>query len=292
MGLDVSDVTVDCYPEVILQANAGMRKIKLSWNDQDFNPSEVTFNLCRAQEEVPRDGFSRCKDLKEATFETKVTNPLALTELVNDIPLWLQLEANYVSGRQTLSKVVKAIPFGGLNDSGIDWCANEVTNRFSDGTKSEKSSSCEALAADFPGQDAFWGRDALARNRKLSKTGSGAAGFDFTKLCQSGQVAGEGKCSPNPLPGGGLHNWACNRDNVTGLIWEVKSARGLRGKDNTYTWNNTKTTKKDGASGVKNGGKCEGRQSTSSGFVVPTIGDCRPNENCFQLLITAVLSQR
>jgi hypothetical protein len=54
---------------------------------------------------------------------------------------------------------------------------------------------------------------------------------------------------------------------VTGLIWEVKSARGLRGKDNTYTWNNTKTTKKDGASGVKNGGKCEGSDCDTLAYV-------------------------
>ena len=264
-GADVTDVLVDCYPQVVLGASAGIRKVKLDWNSQDF--SQVTFNLCRAQEEIPADGFSRCQDLKDGTMVANLTNPSTITQLTNDISYWFQLEASYANGRRTFSKVVRAIPFGGLNDTGIDWCADESANRFSDGTKTEKSRSCEALAKSLPGQDARYGRDAAALVRKLSKVGSGNAGFDFTKLCLSGAAAGEGKCPPNPLPGTGRNNWACTRDNVTGLTWEVKSDSGLRGKDNTYTWFNANDKVNGGSPGVKNGGKCEGSDCDTQSFV-------------------------
>ena len=69
------------------------------------------------------------------------------------------------------------------------------------------------------------GRDALARAGQLQKVGGGEAGFDFTKLDANG----------NALPASAT-SWDCVRDNVTGLIWEVKTTSGLRSWSNTYTW--------------------------------------------------------
>jgi hypothetical protein len=255
-GRDVTDIAVDCFPKVVLQTTAGIRKIKLNWNTRDFG-KDVTFNLCRAQEEIPTDGFSGCKDLEGAVLQTKVASPLPITDLTNDIPYWFQMEAHYASGRQTLSEVVKAMPIGGLNDTGLDWCADGTTNRESDGVRSEKTKSCKAVAAAYPGQDAMYGRDASARYRKLTKKGYGAAGFDFTKLCANGEAAGEGKCPPNPSPGTGPTDWACTRDNVTGLTWEVKTNSGLRGQSNTYTWYNPDGKVNGDDPGSKNGGQCE-----------------------------------
>jgi hypothetical protein len=52
------------------------------------------------------------------------------------------------------------------------------------------------------------------------------AGFSFIKLNAIGKAltnqAGTGH--------------ACVRDNITGLIWEVKTTSGRRNKDNTYRW--------------------------------------------------------
>lgn len=81
---------------------------------------------------------------------------------------------------------------------------------------------------DHPGQDARFGRDAAAMAGKLAKTGGGVKGFDFTKLDENGQ----------PAPAD-AKSWACVRDNVTGLVWEVKTADdGLRDGHNHYTWYN------------------------------------------------------
>jgi len=264
-GLDISGVVVDCFPRVVLEATAGIRKIKLKWNAGDF--SKVIFNLCRTQEEIPGDGFNGCQKLQGGVTDTNIDSPLAVTQLINDTPYWFQLEAQYLNGRRTLSEVVEAMPFGGLNDSGIDWCANGYSNLDVDRPRAEKAVSCASLASGFPLQDALHGRDALASDRRLKKTGTGSAGFDFTKLCSNGKAAGEGRCPPNPLPGNGLNNWACTRDNVTGLTWEVKAESGLRSKDNTYSWQSPDSKVNGGEPGLSNGGTCEGSRCDSLAYI-------------------------
>lgn len=55
-------------------------------------------------------------------------------------------------------------------------------------------------------------------------------------------------------------DWACTLDTGTGLIWEVKTASGLRGQNNSYSWYSS-----DGRSiGTPSGGFCsaEGRCDT------------------------------
>jgi hypothetical protein len=274
-GTNVTDVLIDCYPEAVLLAKAGIRKVKLNWNSQDFievTSNQVTFNLCRAQEKIAPEGFKDCQNLTAGVLETTVTNPHISSPLANDIPYWFQLEVQAADGRRTLSKVVMAIPFGGLNDTGIDWCADNQTNDDRDGTRTEKTEMCQALAAGYPGQDAFYGRDALARARNLDKTGSGSAGFDFTKLCRNGKAAGEGNCPPNPLPGSGTNNWSCTRDNVTGLTWEIKMDGGLHNPNYTYTWYNPDGAMNGGEAGVQNGGQCQGSGCDTQAYI-KTIND-------------------
>jgi len=121
----------------------------------------------------------------------------------------------------------------GLNDTGITQCANETQNNLS------------CPQADFPSQDAETGRDAQT---DLTKVGGGSAGFDFTKLDASG----------NPLlastPAGG-----CVRDNVTGLIWEIKTDdNGLRDKDWSYTWYNSDPATNGGGTGSLGSDTCGG----------------------------------
>lgn len=71
-------------------------------------------------------------------------------------------------------------------------------------------------------QDGASGRDTLS----VSKTGGGAAGFDYTKL------ASDGASLPASATG-----WACVRDNITGLVWEAKTDDGLlRDRDWRYAW--------------------------------------------------------
>lgn len=100
----------------------------------------------------------------------------------------------------------------------------------------------------YPGQDAGFGRDAAARAGKLKKTGGGSQGFDFTKLDAAGK----------PLAPDATH-WVCVRDNVTGLIWEVKTADGgLRDWRNDYAWYNPDDAANGGYPGNKGSGQCTG----------------------------------
>jgi hypothetical protein len=65
--------------------------------------------------------------------------------------------------------------------------------------------------------DATIGRDAQAD--LLTKIGAGVLGFDFTRLCTSGDtVNGSGAC-PTNTAFGPSNAWTCTRDNVTGLVW-------------------------------------------------------------------------
>ena len=47
------------------------------------------------------------------------------------------------------------------------------------------------------------------------------------------------------------------QDNVTGLIWEIKTVDGdLHDKDNSYSWYNSNTSTNGGSAGIENGGSC------------------------------------
>ena len=110
-----------------------------------------------------------------------------------------------------------------LNDTGVRKCVNVATNTF--------SQTCSGPNIP-PGQDGFYGRD-----QSYPDTVDGVLGFSFTKICNSGEPAGTGSCPVAPLLklGPGANEWGCTQDNVTGLIWEIKTSGGLRGKDNSYT---------------------------------------------------------
>lgn len=72
-------------------------------------------------------------------------------------------------------------------------------------------------------QDCNVGRDA---NSSTNNNSDGHAGFSFTKLDTNGQ----------PLSST-VTNWTCVKDNVSGLVWEVKTTTsGVHNMGNTYQW--------------------------------------------------------
>ncbi len=132
------------------------------------------------------------------------------------------------------------LPTAPLNDTGITRCGNADDNDL------------DCAQAGFLRQDAEFGRDVTHNDDS-----DGHAGFSFSKICNSGEAAGEGGCPVNPSLGSGTNEWACNRDNVTGLIWEVKTDDGgLRDKDNTYTLYTPDFNTNGGDLGTENGGTC------------------------------------
>jgi hypothetical protein len=108
-----------------------------------------------------------------------------------------------------------------LNDTGFNVCSNG----------SETHLPCPIL--DFPRQDADEGRDAAASLGQLGKLGGGSAGFDLTKISNLGAIL-----PSDAARGDEPHEWACTRDNVTGLYWEVKSSEGFRNATNRFRWFN------------------------------------------------------
>ena len=109
-----------------------------------------------------------------------------------------------------------------LNDTGVTVS----------GTNGGTAVAC-STDSNIPVQDCHQGRDA---DTNLQKTGAGHAGFDFTKLGSDGAqlTIQNGAYSATGTAANGT-KWSCVRDNVTGMIWEVKTADN---KDSTYTWGN------------------------------------------------------
>lgn len=137
----------------------------------------------------------------------------------------------------------------GLTDTGQTLCYN-----------GSAMVACDAItagdSADYPAQDGRFGRDAAAAAGQLNKTGDGEAGFDYTKVCNSGDLAGSGTCPTNPALGSASTEWGCTKDNVTGLIWEIKinDDTHLRHKEWLYTWYSTDGATNGGNAGTADGG--------------------------------------
>ena len=74
----------------------------------------------------------------------------------------------------------------------------------------------------------MFGRDAQATAGTLIKTGAGAAGFDYTKVCMNGTLNCAGAADTDSEPT--ANRWACTKDNRTNLTWSLQA-----GND---TWDN------------------------------------------------------
>ncbi len=123
-----------------------------------------------------------------------------------------------------------------MSDTGVTTCADQLNQDL------------PCPVATHVGQDGDKGRDFTVNDNS-----DGSAGFDFTKLDSNGQVLGASAPS-----------WDCVLDDVTGLIWEVKTKaieattdnEMLRLNTNTFTWYNSSRSTASGDVGVANGGSC------------------------------------
>lgn len=99
---------------------------------------------------------------------------------------------------------------GALNGTGVEKWGNSADNR------ADRSQSA------YPRQNADYPRK-----------------FSFTKIDSAGKALPDGAGA-----------WSCVRDNVTGLVWEVKSSgSGLHSKWHTYTWFNPDMKQNGGVEG-------------------------------------------
>jgi hypothetical protein len=116
-----------------------------------------------------------------------------------------------------------------LNDTGQITCYDATA---STGTVSPSTPDPET--AGFNEQDCTRGAaaaDALGRMVKIG--GSTVPGRDYTKIANDGSVL-----PASAAFGTGPGDWGCTRDNVTGLIWELRPLLpvGLRFRGYGYTW--------------------------------------------------------
>ena len=110
----------------------------------------------------------------------------------------------------TVAGTAPAFVLQSFNDTGITWGGN-----YPEGNNTTCTSNVDAP------QDCHQGRDATHNDPS-----DGQGGFSYTRLDASG----------NSLPASAA-TWSCVRDNVTGLVWEVKTDDGgIHDRDNTYRW--------------------------------------------------------
>lgn len=134
-----------------------------------------------------------------------------------------------------------------LNDTGIVFCDDD-----------DVDNELDCLLTDPAGQDAEYGRDVTNNDDS-----DGHAGFSFTKLDADGA----------DLPASATE-WFCVRDNVTGLIWEVKTDDGgLRNMDWTYSWYNPDSRTNGGDGGAQNDGSCGNNTCDTYAFVQAVNAD-------------------
>jgi hypothetical protein len=146
---------------------------------------------------------------------------------------------------------------GLLNDSGQTSCYNATSVGTCD-------SATVGDGGTFPRQDGRYGRDPAGNAGQITKTGAGAAGFDFTKVCWNGLPEGNASCTgtlvantSGTASGSPTTDWACTKDNVTGLMWSLQTQ--------SADWNTA-----TGASYPDTGHNTPSRCGYSSGWRMPT----------------------
>jgi hypothetical protein len=155
--------------------------------------------------------------------------------------------------------VVQPTPTGKLNDSGVTTCGDYAFNSAGNpnGHTSNNDVNC-ALTTDADGDAVPRGQDGqLGRDVTDNDDSDGHAGFSFTKIGSTGKA----------LPADATA-WSCVKDNVTGLIWEVKTQDGgLHDFNWEYSWYNSNSKTNGGDAGLQNSGYCQGSDCDTQSFV-------------------------
>ena len=143
-----------------------------------------------------------------------------------------------------------------LNDTGTNFCRaiNNVTEN--------------CLTA--PSQDGNHGRDFLAANGELAKTGAGPLGFDWTKIASTGEpLANQQLAWVDRGSEEASTLWACVQDNNTGLLWEVKSgdASSPHFYELKYSWYSADNNTNGGNAGRENTNDCNGVACNTQAYI-------------------------
>ena len=242
-GLNLSDGELEDYAEAVITihpvtlpadftAVAASTQVTLTWTPYS---DDTLYNIYRSSDpNCDLDSYiTACSATAGELFPTVIPSFID-TGLTNDTIYYYWIEATRNGSTQRISDPIHAIPqlptitaTGILNDTGIDWFG-------------EFDSSYDICISDYlgsPPQDCDQGRDYSHKDDS-----DGHAGFSFSKIDDNG----------NPLSADAA-DWSCVLDNVTGLIWEVKTDDGgLRDKDHRYSWYDNDPATNGGYEGYDN----------------------------------------
>ena len=214
-------------------ATAGDANVTLTWTPAESDSTTYTIYRSSDSECEPTAANISTNCSSGAEFGDASTG-FADTGLSNGTTYYYWLEATRNSATSLTADPISATPeqsttgitpTGTLNDTGINWDGN-----YSSGNNTD----CASSNITAP-QDCHQGRDADSATNDDS---DGHAGFSFTKLDSDGNALAARATK-----------WSCVQDNVTGLIWEVKTDDGLHDKQDRYNWYNSDPTTNGGTVG-------------------------------------------
>ena len=194
---------------VITLRSSGNSRALIAWSAIG---NATGYNLYIAQESI--DSADNYASLIGGDLILNATSPYSLTGLGNGETYYVAVTALAGTDESNLSNELTVVPKNPLNDTGLLGSGNATS-----GT----NATCTAAinnAGHVP-QDCDQGRDA---DLTLTKVGAGVAGFDFTKFGNDGSTLTiqDGTWAVGGSEAAGTR-WSCVRDNVTGLVWEMKT---------------------------------------------------------------------
>ena len=252
---EILTLTVSNYTTPTITATAGTApdfdQISLSW-DAD---SSLTYSLYRStQDNCYLTNYQSCASPALYTDSTGLSiadNSASVADsglaFLTSYYYWLETKRDSTvialspaPGSGSATTATSATTSGPqLNDTGViaggDYSSGFDDNN--DGTADGNSGgACNGGYLDsgnsnafveFTNEDCEVGRDA---DNTINSDDDGHAGFSFTRLNFSGsEYSGSGDYATQP--------WSCVIDNVTGLVWEIKTTNGgTSDNSNQYTW--------------------------------------------------------
>lgn len=223
----VADAIELTAPEISL-LSIGNARTQVSWSSVQ---NATSYNLYRAKESI--DSIDVYATLDGGTLIVNVTSPVTQTGLTNGQGYYYVATALAGPTESAISNELFVTPRNPLNDTGVLYSANAQSGVNESCTESIQNE------GHIP-QDCDQGRDA---DEVIigSKVGAGSGAFDFTKLAsdgtalsvQEGVWAADGSESEGTL-------WSCVKDNLTGLVWEIKTIEGAHSfeQENKVRWAN------------------------------------------------------
>lgn len=244
-GTDTTDITLDIISESaslpIISAGVAHEvfsgeNVILNGTAESYAPNAQPLNYVWSTQSPLTPTIDNAGSLQTFAIAPAVTSTQVL---VFDLAVTDQF-GNVVE--DNIEVTVKPLPRKLMNDTGILVNGDEAGNT-------------TAYTPGYPGQDAQRGQDIAHERGFFEKAGRGESGFDFTRLNENGDEVDNVN-----LP------WRCVRDNVSGLVWEVKvDGVGLFSSNNSYSWLFAENT--GGFNGVADGGACTGSSCDTSSYI-------------------------